>query len=222
MDFKSFALSGAAAVLSILGLLLMFIALQMDALFVTNVNGEKIECGWKEIRGTNSESKKHQDYSAMDMAGQFWLCWALISIMWGLAGSFCCCIFTKVPHLRKCAIMCLSLAANIAIVAAAGAFGFWSRGEDPPVCDEYMDVGASIILAFVTGFLFLFATIFMFLIPQTEVVRKTTWKERSTQRYAQFDDYQEKYSEPVTMKGETTVAVHTTTVPVRHRRDPRT
>ena len=193
-------IAGAVAALSIL---LMFIALVADTLFAGEMNETKVRCGWNELRTKGGSSVKWADDLEQNTAGQIWLCFGIIAVMWGLAGALCSCI-AWIPSFRLPGTGCMFLAGISAFVAAASAFAFWADASREYVCADRLRVGASVILAFIAGSLLLFATCFMC------VSRALAAGEQcgsSPSCYDSYDSYNENYCQPVQMQGAKCVPV---------------
>ena len=138
----------------------------------------------------------------MRVAGLLWLSFAISSTVWGLtgillAGSISCC--TAIPSFRYSTIVCLLLAGISSFVAGATAFGFWtSHGAEEQVCDDYLDVGASVILAFIAGSLFFFALCIMCVSASfASADREDECRPRC---YASYDHHEDNYCKPRQMQ----------------------
>ena len=216
MVLRSQIIAWVAGAIAALALLLMFIALVVDILFAAeHKNGMKYRCGWDRLRFRGAQDS--QDYEVewdaeedeQNTAGQIWLCFGIIALMWGLAGVLCSCI-AWIPAFRLPGIVCLFLAGLCCIVAAACAFAFWAD-LDEWTCYNNTDFdlksGASVILAFIAGFLFLFATCFMCFAMAFARGEDACCAPACETSYDSYDTYQESYCEPVQMKGPKCVRV---------------
>ena len=184
-----------AGTVSGLGILLMCIAMAVDVLFSGSHDGEWLKCGWKKMKNRDENTlMQHGTNGGMGVAGEIWLWFGLLSILWALPGMLIAWYVDWIPRFRSPGILSLFVAAICAVLAGIGAFGLHSQADEL-VCDDILDVGASIIMAFVAGGLFLISTII--LCGAVSTIDCECDGTRRPSRYASYDDYSENYCEPV-------------------------
>jgi len=127
--------------ISAIAMLLVVAALAYDVLFEIEIHDSPIghadlttvQCGWNRmIYSDGKPDLKYEDAPDADWekrAGQLWMGFGLLSVLFGLLGALMACVHAKRLSWRKTTITLIFLAGLFAFLAFACAFAGWDSNK---------------------------------------------------------------------------------------------